>query len=441
MSLQQRVVSVRLFGDTAVVSGTYIVRWRANGSAREERGIFTHIYNRARNHWACVNAQRTAVVDLTPGKQKSFAEEERCVGAIPYSAAVSGGTTFAVRRGTELKYAAPELKGAKSWPSIMCRFDGVSSEKMTSTRPTWAEVSRSRLVHNHDVLRRLAGPETELLCRGEGKRLRTWTGRVLRACWRRTARGGSASPRWKKAWRCGVSARRRGSSSWRVCGTLRRRRPFEHSLTPVVWERVSAGLSRCRDSESATETGQDFRFIWRLTPGCRGRVPPSNSWRCCWTGFGPGEPLRLEAVTTHFHSPQHEEATRNQERALRSGSGDHRREWPSTRVSERGQLSGGNLKRHGICRLNLARRIGAGRMVRPGIALYGYAPCQQNAKPDSSPCWNGRRGRFRSGRSQPGSTVGYNAHVHRAAQDATGVAAGGIRRWAEPAIIESRQRC
>ncbi|MGA7353781.1 MAG: nuclear transport factor 2 family protein [Acidobacteriaceae bacterium] len=71
VSLQQRVVSVRLFGDTAVVSGTYIVRWRANGSTREERGIFTHIYNRARNHWACVNAQRTAVVDLTPGKQKT----------------------------------------------------------------------------------------------------------------------------------------------------------------------------------------------------------------------------------------------------------------------------------------------------------------------------------------------------------------------------------
>ncbi|MGB9028517.1 MAG: nuclear transport factor 2 family protein [Acidobacteriaceae bacterium] len=71
VSLQQRVVSVRLFGDTAVVSGTYIVKWRANGSVREERGIFTHIYNRARNHWACVNAQRTAVVDLTPGKQKA----------------------------------------------------------------------------------------------------------------------------------------------------------------------------------------------------------------------------------------------------------------------------------------------------------------------------------------------------------------------------------
>jgi ketosteroid isomerase-like protein len=71
VSMEQRVVSVRTFGDTALVSGTYIVKWRTNGSVREERGIFTHVYNRSRMHWACVNAQRTAVVDLMPGKQKA----------------------------------------------------------------------------------------------------------------------------------------------------------------------------------------------------------------------------------------------------------------------------------------------------------------------------------------------------------------------------------
>lgn len=71
VSMEQRVVSVRLFGDTAVVSGTYIMKWRANNGQREERGIFTHVYNRARMHWACVNAQRTAVVELEPGKQKA----------------------------------------------------------------------------------------------------------------------------------------------------------------------------------------------------------------------------------------------------------------------------------------------------------------------------------------------------------------------------------
>lgn len=69
VSLQQRVVSVRTFGDTAVVSGTYIVKFRTNSGDREERGIFTHVYNRSHDHWACVNAQRTAVVDLAPGKK------------------------------------------------------------------------------------------------------------------------------------------------------------------------------------------------------------------------------------------------------------------------------------------------------------------------------------------------------------------------------------
>src|SRR6202789_1591896 len=71
VSLMQRVVTVRLFGDTAIVSGTYVEKFRGNGNVREERGIFTHVYNRSRMHWACVNAQRTAVVELTPGKQKA----------------------------------------------------------------------------------------------------------------------------------------------------------------------------------------------------------------------------------------------------------------------------------------------------------------------------------------------------------------------------------
>ena len=71
ISMQQRVVSVRMFGDTAVVSGTYIIKFRGSSGVREERGIFTHVYNRARMHWACVNAQRTAVVDLAPTKQKA----------------------------------------------------------------------------------------------------------------------------------------------------------------------------------------------------------------------------------------------------------------------------------------------------------------------------------------------------------------------------------
>ncbi|HEX4008191.1 MAG TPA: nuclear transport factor 2 family protein [Acidobacteriaceae bacterium] len=78
VSMEQRVVTVRTFGDTAVVSGTYIIKLKVTNNLHEERGIFTHVYERASGHWACVNAQRTAVMDLTPGKekpQKSNAEE------------------------------------------------------------------------------------------------------------------------------------------------------------------------------------------------------------------------------------------------------------------------------------------------------------------------------------------------------------------------------
>jgi ketosteroid isomerase-like protein len=70
ISMEQRVVSVRMFGDTAVVSGTYQIKWRTDGPDREERGIFTHVYAQAQDRWECVNAQRTAVVDTAPNAAK-----------------------------------------------------------------------------------------------------------------------------------------------------------------------------------------------------------------------------------------------------------------------------------------------------------------------------------------------------------------------------------
>ncbi|MFP5229719.1 MAG: nuclear transport factor 2 family protein [Acidobacteriota bacterium] len=84
VSMQQRVVSVREFGDTAIVSGTYIVKRRASGGVKEERGIFTHVYNRAQRHWACVNAQRTAVVELAANKQQKAAVQKKSDAAEPF---------------------------------------------------------------------------------------------------------------------------------------------------------------------------------------------------------------------------------------------------------------------------------------------------------------------------------------------------------------------
>jgi hypothetical protein len=74
-SMEQRVVNVRTFEDTAVVDGTYIIKWKINGQVQEERGIFTHVFQHARGNWVCVHAQRTAVVEKVDQKQKTAAKK------------------------------------------------------------------------------------------------------------------------------------------------------------------------------------------------------------------------------------------------------------------------------------------------------------------------------------------------------------------------------
>jgi hypothetical protein len=70
LTMEQRVVSARLLGDVAVVNGTYITRHKDGSNTIEERGIFTHVYQRVRSNWLCINAQRTLIAEETPGKQK-----------------------------------------------------------------------------------------------------------------------------------------------------------------------------------------------------------------------------------------------------------------------------------------------------------------------------------------------------------------------------------
>lgn len=63
LSVEQKVVNVRVVSDMAVVEGTYILRMKEEQRTRDERGIFTHVYQRSRNNWSCISSQRTAVVD------------------------------------------------------------------------------------------------------------------------------------------------------------------------------------------------------------------------------------------------------------------------------------------------------------------------------------------------------------------------------------------
>jgi hypothetical protein len=75
VSMEQRVVNVRTFEDTAVVDGTYVIKWKVNSQVEEERGIFTHVFQHARGNWVCVHAQRTAVVEKVDQKQKTASKK------------------------------------------------------------------------------------------------------------------------------------------------------------------------------------------------------------------------------------------------------------------------------------------------------------------------------------------------------------------------------
>jgi hypothetical protein len=60
--LTQRVITVRMLGDIAVANGAYTLHHKVGSAEVDEKGVFTHVFERLRGGWICVNSQRTAVV-------------------------------------------------------------------------------------------------------------------------------------------------------------------------------------------------------------------------------------------------------------------------------------------------------------------------------------------------------------------------------------------
>jgi len=75
MHLQQKVIAVRMLGDTAVANGTYVLHHRASSGQVDEKGVFTQVFERAHNGWVCINSQRTMLrEDGGKSKKQSNAE-------------------------------------------------------------------------------------------------------------------------------------------------------------------------------------------------------------------------------------------------------------------------------------------------------------------------------------------------------------------------------
>ena len=74
--LDQRVITVRMLGDIAVANGTYALHHKVNTAEVNEKGIFTHVFERAHGGWLCINSQRTVLREDSNAKQKKVSNAE-----------------------------------------------------------------------------------------------------------------------------------------------------------------------------------------------------------------------------------------------------------------------------------------------------------------------------------------------------------------------------
>jgi len=74
--LDQRVITVRLLGDIAVANGTYVLHHKAGSAQVDEKGVFTHVFERTRGGWLCINSQRTVLREESNAKPKKQSTAE-----------------------------------------------------------------------------------------------------------------------------------------------------------------------------------------------------------------------------------------------------------------------------------------------------------------------------------------------------------------------------
>ena len=80
--LTQKVITVRMLGDIAVANGTYTLHHKVNTAEVDEKGVFTHVFERVRGGWLCINSQRTVLRQDNSSKQKKPSTAEV---ALPHS--------------------------------------------------------------------------------------------------------------------------------------------------------------------------------------------------------------------------------------------------------------------------------------------------------------------------------------------------------------------
>jgi hypothetical protein len=74
--LDQRVITVRMLGDVAVANGTYTLHRKISTGPVDEKGVFTHVFERTHGGWLCINSQRTVLREEASAKTKKQSNAE-----------------------------------------------------------------------------------------------------------------------------------------------------------------------------------------------------------------------------------------------------------------------------------------------------------------------------------------------------------------------------
>lgn len=250
------------------------------------------------------------------------------------------------------------------------------------TRPTWVEISRSRLLDNYRYLRQVAGKSADLLAVVKANAY----GHGLAQCAPILANAGAE---W-----LGVTSVEEGIEARALCPSPARvlvlsgpwhgesEALLQHNLTPVVWEPFHLDELEAAAAKQGMAP-QSLAVHFEIDTGMsRQGVPAANDRNDArelenlLMRFHPESPLRLEGVMTHFSAADELDSDSFQRQLQRLSlaldcvaAAGLKFQWLHAGASAT-LLGGRDLPPM----LELAKKHGTRLMLRPGLALYGYAP-------------------------------------------------------------------
>jgi alanine racemase len=249
-----------------------------------------------------------------------------------------------------------------------------------TTRPCWVEIRTRALEENFRFLSGLASPHAELLAIVKANAY----GHSLALCAPAVVRAGA---KW-----LGVTSVEEGIVARALCPETRvliiggvfpgqAAAAIQFQLTPVAWETWQLDELLAAARSAGVQQGSVPIHLEIDTGMSRQGVGPSDL-AAIFARFGPGSPLRLEAVMTHLFAADEADGLATQEQLVRLDEAMSRisaaglfAEWLNVGASATLLAGQARDNSSGVLRLaDLAARHGMRAMLRPGLALYGVVP-------------------------------------------------------------------